>query len=311
MKGLYLGCLLLAIGRSLAQSAEMEMEMEPMTPECQAEMDKYNPCLLSGESAMSMMNSKESIQKYCASKEVDACKAYRDDILKTEMACTTSGNLTDMMSAFMVLAARFTYLTYCTKGEDGNYCPLSNYLQENAGNMSTPQEGQLTSEQLQAISDDCKDSKCNARMMTILTIGEGFTSMMGNGGYSKRQFSFASPATPFIEFYKDKNCAAIVNSAPSSGGTPNGSTSGGTPNGSTSGGAPSGSTSGGDSSSGAAPSGSSAPADSASPSASSSSTPSATATEAPGSNDSAAFTLKKITYSFITMVLLSSALLLF
>jgi len=317
MKGLYLGSLLLVIGRSLAQSGDPPT-MEPPSEECQAEYEKYSSCLMSGDSIMNMMGSKESIQQYCASKEAEECKAYREDILNTDLVCLSTGNMSDGMNGFMLLASKFSYLTYCIKGEDGNYCPLSDYLQENTNSNSVGEDGQLSNELIQIIANDCKDSKCNARMAPIIEIADRFSMMMG--GFGKRQFSYTTPAQPYAEYYKEKNCAAIANSASttnSSSGGSNGSSggsngsSGGTSGDSTSSGAPNGSSGGtsGDSTSGGAPSGTSGgtSGDSTSPGAANT-----TSTDAPaGSKDSAAFTLKKITYSLITMVLLSSTLLLF
>jgi len=317
MRGLYLGSLLLVIGRSLAQSGDPPT-MEPPSEECQAEYEKYSSCLMSGDSIMNMMGSKESIQQYCASKEAEECKAYREDILNTDLVCLSTGNMSDGMNGFMLLASKFSYLTYCIKGEDGNYCPLSDYLQENTNSNSVGEDGQLSNELIQIIANDCKDSKCNARMAPIIEIADRFSMMMG--GFGKRQFSYTTPAQPYAEYYKEKNCAAIANSASttnSSSGGSNGSSggsngsSGGTSGDSTSSGAPNGSSGGtsGDSTSGGAPSGTSGgtSGDSTSPGAANT-----TSTDAPaGSKDSAAFTLKKITYSLITMVLLSSTLLLF
>lgn len=397
MKALYFGCLLLAIGRILAQQdqtgqqgqQEQQQQVgdnetnidatEANSPECMAELSKYTSCLakfelfnkensesededttenaettenadttenaedLESEGSLFLMNSKESIQKYCAIMDSDECKPLVEDIEKPDSVCLKKGsNLSDYFSGFILLTIKAPYLIYCSKGNDGKLCPLSEYLQENteltniyknidiSGNAienieEKISDASITSEQLKVIAKDCRDSKCNARMVSMYNFIANLLDMYSNkvpGGDteepSEEPTATESPTieeeepTPtfalndmldidsIIEYYMDGQCEAIANDSGSESenddATPTSGSNSSTPSSS--------STPSGDSSSSGGSSGSGG-----SNSQSSSSQNSTTLNSQDDDAEGAAFTLKKITYSFITMVLLSSILL--
>jgi len=358
MKFLYFGCLLLAIGRILAQETVPEEENKipeeennvpgeqnnapgeennadtddssnkGISEECLAEMMKYASCLakfnildsvndlLNGENDdeeeesesveidepdepdenggdseddesddsldVFSMVSKKSIQSYCTIMESDDCKAFLADISKPDTACLNkdSNSLPDFISGFVINALKVPYLMYCTKGDNGDFCPVSKYLQDHASELKDIGENisdvSITPEQLQTIGKDCSDSKCNSRMMTIYNFFDSLVDSIPNENSEDSEDSI-NPITPIseifdvntlIDYYKDSNkCAAIAgnsNNSPSSG------------------------------------------SDTQNPSSSESDSGSLNNQE---DAEGAAFNLQKITYTFIAMVLLSSILL--
>ena len=102
MKVLYFGSLLLVIGRILAEDVNSEQSFD-ISEECQAELKKYEDCLLNfnmeSENGNNMMESKESIQKFCTTIESNDCKAFFADISKAETPCINSAspNPADLM----------------------------------------------------------------------------------------------------------------------------------------------------------------------------------------------------------------------
>ena len=285
MKVLYFGSLLLVIGRILAEDVESEQSFE-ISEECQAELKKYEDCLsnfnMESENGNNMMESKESIQKFCTTIESNDCKAFLADISKAETPCINSAspNPVDLMMGMAILSLKISHSLVCAKGNDGNICPLGKYLQDHTSELVNDNDSEenaevtLNSEQLQALANDCSDSKCNARMLSmfdfIASIENMFTTIDENPSISSVDSSeIIGGISSYISYYKEKKCSAISNSESSSGGTNSSDTS--------------------NTSSGSNPqSGSNSPT-------------------TPSDEDSGvSFTFKRITYSFIAMVLFSS-----
>jgi len=173
MKSLYFGYLLLVIGRILADGGEGWEDFGNVSEECAEEMAKYTSCLSQFNMNLSeddqgnnlTMDSQETIQNYCSLMESKDCLT---DIANTKSVCLTSEKFADLWNALFLLMYKIPYFMYCSKGEDGAICPLSAYLQEHAAELST-NNGiiQKTPELLQALTNDCKDSKCHERMASI------------------------------------------------------------------------------------------------------------------------------------------------
>jgi len=183
MKSLYFGYLLLVIGRILAdgegEGGEDFGNVLEISEECADEMSKYTSCLSKfnmnqseddqGNNLTLTMDSKETVQSYCTLMESEDCHQFLTDIANTESVCLTSpNNFVDLWNALFLLMYKIPYFVYCSKGKDGAICPLSAYLQEHAAELST-NNGiiQQTPELLQALTSDCKDSKCHERMASI------------------------------------------------------------------------------------------------------------------------------------------------
>jgi len=241
MRVLYFGCLLFVIGRILAEdeidegefaddeSVDISDKFGAPSEKCLEEMYKYNSCtsklnMFSDEdmdlNTSMTMNSKEAIQEYCTTMETDDCKSFIADVEKEKSVCLSEGiefeNYSNLLNALVIINLRVQYLMYCSKGNDGNLCPLGAYLQDHPNEMNNDSEpSKLTSEQLQIIANDCKDSICNARMLSLSKIIEVLDSDETNeGGDTSTMSNSPYLYHTYIKYYRENKCDAIMNSSP-------------------------------------------------------------------------------------------------
>eukprot|EP00833_Pecoramyces_ruminatium_P003954 jgi/Orpsp1_1/1177986/evm.model.c7180000063634.1 len=192
--------------------------------ECTAEIAKYEECLADkiqtqDETEYDDMT-KEQIEKLCNDFEADKCKTFREDATSTTSACFPSTadekpNLINMMNGMIVISLKGMYLLYCTKGTDGKTCPLTDYMINNAEAISkVTNDDDLPEAAKKAIADDCKDSKCNERMVAFSELSkldeliDQLDSKEGNGDTAvvEEEYDFY---TKYIENYKQKTCNVI------------------------------------------------------------------------------------------------------
>ncbi|OUM63464.1 hypothetical protein PIROE2DRAFT_61279 [Piromyces sp. E2] len=206
------------------------------TEACLAEVQKYNECLgslgisssssSSSTSSFSNTESAEDLKKFCTAVEGNACKAFLSDINNSQSACINVENpvIADMISGGLHQPLRAQYQLFCSKDTTGKVCPLSQFLLENLGKYDTITD--LTSQQLEMITTDCKDGSCNARMVAFLnysesmpilasklteTMGESVGAMLETSLSSILDENLTTLVNKVSSYYKNKECGAADN----------------------------------------------------------------------------------------------------
>jgi len=125
-----------------------------------------------------------------------------EDITNPYTACLNkdTNNLSDFFRSFSIITFKISYLFFCVKDDNGDICPLREYLQDHESEFNDLDENtsEVNPEQLQIIANDCKDSKCNDRMITmynfITNLEETFSSDDDSG-------IDMNPASDFSELF--------------------------------------------------------------------------------------------------------------
>ncbi|OUM61518.1 hypothetical protein PIROE2DRAFT_62460 [Piromyces sp. E2] len=149
------------------------------TDACTAEVKKYQKCLSSFD-PLEKIDSKEDINMFCSVMDAEPCKEFIDDINKSESACVSIQKpyLLDILSGGVTVAVRAQYQLYCAKDSSGKVCPVTQLLLDNYGQIDKLSE--ITPQQLEIITSDCKDSSCYARMTAFIEFSENIPKLKEN-----------------------------------------------------------------------------------------------------------------------------------
>jgi len=144
--------------------------------DCTADYSKYESCDAKAKKYDTISTGKD-IEEFCKSFEVDECKDF------VSIATEVTECLNDKDKVQKVAAIQFPYLAFCAKKEDKKSCPVSSYIQDNfdtvnqlygrsfvdsiTSKVTNTVQGMITKKIKEAVKDDCKDSACNKRMITL------------------------------------------------------------------------------------------------------------------------------------------------
>ena len=186
--------------------------------ECEAEYSKYSKCI--DDFRIVDFDTVSSIEYLCSYFEQPKCKSFVKDLTVSDSVCLNtafdrqnSQNASarvDEASGITIIGLRIQYQTFCGKDAYGNTCPLSWYLQntfenERYGHGEEELES-LTTDQLDVIGEDCRDDKCNARIIAIHETSQ----YMSQFGYNTSSiFNDDDTMNSYYTNYKEKTCSAI------------------------------------------------------------------------------------------------------
>jgi len=217
MKFLIFGFLLLTLRRTLADDAS-SMPSE----KCLNEINKYNGCLESiDDTFMNSMETSETLKKFCSNFDNDKCTNFITDATKAESACLSKDNtnMVDQFSGLIYTTLKVTYSAYCAKGSDGKTCPFSEYLVENVATIDNTTD--LDDAGRKALANDCRDSKCHDRLMSLKDISSLLDSIGDDDTSTDTTTTTTSSSSidnleKYFENYSKNQCGAIDGSSSSS-----------------------------------------------------------------------------------------------
>jgi len=129
---------------------------------CSDDLPKYQACLAKA-TQFSHFKTNEEVVTYCKSFDVDECKDFRD-IVYSSTECI---NETDPSTLATVAGSQLPYLAYCAKKEDDTDCPLTAFIKEHYTEFDKLNVASIPDEVKSMITSDCKEKKCNTRMVVI------------------------------------------------------------------------------------------------------------------------------------------------
>eukprot|EP00833_Pecoramyces_ruminatium_P009234 jgi/Orpsp1_1/1183266/evm.model.c7180000084501.2 len=146
MKILYLFNLLILAGSILA--------------DCSEEEPKYEKCA-SSASKFDKFKSKEEVESYCNSFDIDDCIEF------LEIVTTKSECISDVLKLPLIASYQLPYLAYCGSKKDKSDCGITKYIKEHFSEFDNLDISNIPDELKSAVTEDCKDETCNARMLTL------------------------------------------------------------------------------------------------------------------------------------------------
>jgi len=165
---------------------------------CDDDLPKYQACLAKA-TAFSHFKTNEEVVNYCKSFDVEECKDFRE-IVYSNTECVKE---TDVAKLTQVAGSQLPYLAYCAKKDDNNDCPLTAFIKEHYTEFDKLNAASIPDEVKSMISSDCKEKKCNARMVVL---GDSMKEPMIAMGAPQ---TFGDTYTLFqnlAESYKNNNC---------------------------------------------------------------------------------------------------------
>ncbi|ORX41900.1 hypothetical protein BCR36DRAFT_169320, partial [Piromyces finnis] len=179
---------------------------------CEKEYSKYANCF--NDLKMIDFDSVRTIDYLCSYLDQPKCKNFMNDLGQSELAClnitlsnsefTTTTN--DLTTGVTLLGLRIQYQTFCARDSKGKKCPLTQYLLNTyeSDDYLDKELDELSAEQLHIIGDDCRDDRCNMRMLSIFEISQRLSS------YGLYTSSYPNDTVnSYIYNYKNKTCHAI------------------------------------------------------------------------------------------------------
>jgi len=159
----------------------------PYSEKCKEEMSKYQDCIESlstyySEDSSDSKVTKDDLDKFCNTFEENKCKDFVDDVNIATSVCLSSNSeattIMDRIVGFSILAIKVNYLALCVKDTNNKVCPLSEYIINNLiSNKELDFSENITDEEKSIITNDCKNSKCNERMLAISNIMESMLAL--------------------------------------------------------------------------------------------------------------------------------------
>jgi len=224
MKLIIFGSILLGIGYSLADNISNTGVFIP-SEKCLTEVNKYSGCL-EGKDLNSINNIKNSnsVKDFCKIFEGDKCKEFVKDITISESGCIEprNPNFTDLYTGLIFTSMKVAYAVFCAKDSEGNICPFSQYLVDNFEKINE-NITDLAPEGKTALANDCRDTTCYDRMVSIQSISENLKNLSENmetGDIDADDSLVFSNSTQILEKYYDqyvkKECNSIDGSSGSS-----------------------------------------------------------------------------------------------
>jgi len=189
MKFLQIGSIVLAAAGALAQTG------------CITEMEKISPCMTAVQFENTPdLKDVESVNQFCSKFDVDECKDFAANAGNLVSDCDLADENNKVM-ATMLYTLKVAYLTYCVKDGSGNLCPLTQLIVDSA-NKGSSAVG-LDDAAKKIFVEDCKIDQCNARLASLISVGEELNKATGS--------NTASEFSPVVEAYKAKKCDEIAN----------------------------------------------------------------------------------------------------
>jgi len=150
--------------------------------QCEQEFSKYSECV-SQFNSLDTLN-QEGVKTMCEIMDSSVCKGFRDDLATVKSVCFDSGvnNFVDMLYGMSLITYKIQYQMFCAKDNQGNLCPLTEYLFNAVDDEDLEEETSNgpTQEQLEVIANDCRNASCNARMILISDYTEYMKNTMEN-----------------------------------------------------------------------------------------------------------------------------------
>jgi len=184
-----------------------------LSADCSKEVEKYQQCINLLISSSTTLNTSTDMKKYCMLFESNECTTFLKDVNVTTSACIkyNSDNYYDISTGVYVLSYRVSYNSYCAKGNDGKYCPFSQYLLNNyesansdttssSSNNSLNQEGEV------ALSNDCKDNKCHERMVALKSMSDTLSGLSAQSTDNDINIVLKK----YYNYYSKNKCGDII-----------------------------------------------------------------------------------------------------
>ncbi|OUM56954.1 hypothetical protein PIROE2DRAFT_18217 [Piromyces sp. E2] len=127
---------------------------------CDEDLPKYQACSTKA-ATFTKFKSKEEVETYCKSFEAEECKDFLK-IVSTPTEC-----IKDPSKLPVVALYQLPYLAYCSKKEDNTDCPITAFIKENFSDFDKLDVTNISDKLKEAVANDCKDTACNKRMLTI------------------------------------------------------------------------------------------------------------------------------------------------
>lgn len=167
---------------------------------CDEDLPIYQLCA-SKAKQFDKFKTKEDVASYCQSFEVDECKEFLK-IINTKSECVNSSDVSVLAT---VSGYQLPYLAYCAKKDESTDCPITTFIKENYDNFNNIDLTKIPDSLNEVISNDCKEEKCNSR---LITIGENLEVPAIQAGAPMVFGDLFKFYKVLGENYKNKNCDA-------------------------------------------------------------------------------------------------------
>jgi len=110
----------------------------------------------------------------------------------------------------MVLTTKLNYHLFCSTDKSGNLCPVTKYTTSNFEAINQIQD-EITTEQDEIITQDCKIEECNDRMVTLFNLYDELLNIQSyqygvTFSYENNPDFLSQLLFSYQEFYKNKQC---------------------------------------------------------------------------------------------------------
>jgi len=152
---------------------------------------------------------KEKIEDLCHKFETSDCKDFVADATNIDSTCLSqplSGNKKtgNLLAGMKLYAFKQYYLLFCIKDSNGKTCPFAKYLLNNLNMDFTV----LSNDAKNAMIADCKDEKCNERMVQFSML-ENYLSSIDFKDLTDANNTIPYSIENFSENYKKNKCDTI------------------------------------------------------------------------------------------------------
>jgi len=189
-----------------------------LSTECAEEAAKYRDCLDILDYDSLELDTKQSVVNFCSLFNDAKCNAFVSDINKTTTTCYADDttDVSDLSTGEPVIRMKIAYMLFCAKGETGNTCPASTFIQEafaDAENFSL----YTIEDHLEPFTGDCTDEACKTRMVNLKDVADLYDKIL-NSLYDEGD-AVSVLDEPILKLYNEKfysiykngQCDAIKN----------------------------------------------------------------------------------------------------
>ncbi|ORX83496.1 hypothetical protein BCR32DRAFT_326381, partial [Anaeromyces robustus] len=167
MKFSILSCLLLVASYAYALPADND-DVIP-SEACLNELSKYEACLEEIGDSGQVADSIDAVENICNKFNSENCKEFvQSSANELECIKESNDNIADKALGKSLASLQSVYLSYCAVDSNGNTCPFTDYISKASNNdLYLDTLTDMPDELLKALVNDCKDPKCNSRMVTL------------------------------------------------------------------------------------------------------------------------------------------------
>jgi len=150
-----------------------------LSTECAEEAAKYRDCLDILDYDSLELDTKQSVVDFCSLFDDEKCSAFVTDISKTTTTCYTEDatDMSDLSTGEPVIGMKIAYMLFCAKGESGNTCPASSFIQQSFADAENFNPYDIE-DHLDPFTSDCNDEACKTRMVNLKDVTDLYDKIL-------------------------------------------------------------------------------------------------------------------------------------